>query len=213
MKKILIIGFILSIIFVFSTCQKEEIETNTTQTTSETDISLPSSIDGVVSPRSGFVDVIFYRTSLTTDNYLLSQTPNFNRTYNLFNKTKIDSVKFVATGKGSIFADRIVQKHYEISIFYKQNQIPYKFTAFSKSNSDNFTYIPTNSTQLLTNSNTAKIMTFEIQKSASVKYNYWDGTTKVYNFVKITKDGMKGDTRVLDPLNKDSNIFVLPHVH
>lgn len=214
LKNILLLILLALSVTISITCQKDDIESKE-ETLETIQPQLPSSTttEDVVTPRNGFVDVIFYRTSLTTDNYLLSQTTNFTRTYNLFNKTKIDSITFVSTGKGLINADRIFLKHYDVSIYFKQNRVPYKFTAFSKSGLEKFTFIPVSSTQLLTNSNTANIMKFEIQKSASVKYNYWDGNTKVSNFVKISKDGVKSDTRVLDPLSKDHNIFILPHAH
>lgn len=213
MKKTFFFSVMIISLLFLTMCQKEDVDTEQPIISVENVESLPSSTNSEVTPRSGFVDLIFYRTSLTTDNYLISQKPGFVKTYQAFNKSKIDSIVFVSTGNGLIFADRVIQKHYQISIYFKQNPLPQIFTAFSKNESDKFTYIPTNSVQLLTSSNTARTMSFEIQKSASVKYNYWDGTSKVYNFVKISKDGVKVDTRVLDPLSKDTNIFMLPNTH
>lgn len=214
MKKIGIFVLILISVILSITCQKDEIDISNSSSTPDTiTLSSTQNSEEIVTPRSGFVDVIFYRTSLTTDNFLLSQSTNYIRTYNLFNKTKIDSITFVATGKGLINVNRTILKHYDIEIYFKQTRLPHKFTAFSKNDSDKFTLLPTSSTQLLTTNNSANIMKFEIQKSASVKYNYWDGNTKVYNFVKISKDGVKTDMRVLDPLSKDNNIFILPHSH
>lgn len=210
MKKILFFAILFVTIIVSVTCSKDEIEESKTNQ----DTNAPELYKNeVVTPRSGFVDVIFYRTSLTTDNYLISQNGNLLRSYNLYNKNNIDSITFESTGKGLINAGGVILKHYNISIFFKDKTIPSKFTAFSKSSTDKFTYLPKNSLQLLSSQNLSNIMTFEIQRSASVKYNYWQDKNVVLNYVKISKNGVKTDLRVLDPLNKDSNIFILPHSH
>lgn len=210
MKKILIFAILFVTIIVSVTCSKEEVEqAETNQNTNVPELYK----NEVVTPRSGFVDIIFYRNSLTTDNYLLSQNANFVRTYNLYNKTNIDSITFVSTGKGLINVGGVILKHYNTTIFFKGKTAPVRFTAFSKASSDVFTYLPTSSTQLLSAQNSSNYMTFEIQRSASVKYNYWQDKNVVLNFVKISKNGTKTDLRVLDPLSKDSNIFMLPNSH
>lgn len=207
-----IILFIL-IVTVFFTCQKDELKSEDFVPSQTETYIKKDTLNEVVTPRNGFTDIIFYKTSLTTDNYLLSQNTNYFRTYNLYNKIRIDSITFVSTGKGLLNVGGVLLKHYNISIHYKGKNTPTAFTAFSKSNSERFTYLPNLSTQLLSTSNTAEVMSFEIQKSASTKYNYWIGKPVVLNFVKISKDGVKVDTRVLDPLSKDANIFYLPHTH
>lgn len=213
MKRTVSVLLILLSIMISITCQKDEVVDQTSVYNMNEKIESSVNTDSIVGPRNGFVDLIFYRTSLTTDNYLLSQTPNYLRTHTAHNKTKIDSINFIATGNGLINVGGVVLKHYNIIIHYKNKQTPKVLSAFSKSSTDKFTFIPTNSTQLLSNTNNANIVSFEIQKSASVKYNYWFGKTVVLNFVKISNDGIKADQRVLDPLTKDSNIFSLPHLH
>lgn len=212
MKKIQFFIILFITIFVTLNCTKDDLETNNEVKQETTNIPELYKNE-IVTPRSGFVDVIFYRTSLTTDNYLLSQTSNYFRTYNLYNRNKIDSINFVATGKESINVGGVFLKHYKITIYYKDKTSPATFTAFSKTGADNFKYNPTNSALILANSNSANVMTFEIQKSASTRYNYWLDRTVVTNFVKISKNGVRCDLRVLDPINKDSNIFILPHNH
>lgn len=212
MKKIQFFIILLTTIFLTLSCTKDELETSNEINQENTSVPILYKNE-IVTPRSGFVDVIFYRTSLTTDNYLLSQNNNYFRTYNLYNRNRIDSINFVVTGKGLINVAGVLLKHYNITIFYKDKTPPTTFTAFSKSSADKFNYNPINSAFVLSNSNLANVMTFEIQKSSATRYNYWQDKTVVANFVKISKNGVRCDLRVLDPLNKDSNIFILPHNH
>lgn len=207
MKKLPILSFIFISSLIFYTCQKEEIQSEIITPTEQL------TKNEIVTPRSGFVDVVFYRTSLTSDNILMSGNANYFRTYNIFNKTKIDSIVFVATGNGLINYGGILLKHYTLFIHFKNTSEPYKFTAFSKSTSNNFTFIPTSSDQLLTTSNSAKIVKFEIQSTGSVRHNFWSGTNLSMKNVKIYKDNILMETRILDPINKNSNIFNLPHAH
>lgn len=207
MKKFPILSFIFVSSLIFYTCQKEEIQTEIITPTEEL------TKNEIVTPRTGFVDVVFYRTSLTSDNILLSGKPNYVRTYNIFNKTKIDSITFVETGNGLINYGGILLKHYNVSIYFKSTPSPYVFTAFSKSSSNKFTFYPTLSEQLLTTSNTAKIVKFEIQTNGLIRHNFWSGTNLSMKNVKIYKDNVLMETRILDPLNKNSNIFNLPHAH
>lgn len=207
MKKLSFLSLIFISSLIFYTCQKEEVEPQITPITKE--IEEPQ----IVLPRTGFTDRIFFKSSLTTDNVLLSGQANYLRTYNIYNKTKIDSIRFQSTGRGVISYNGVLLKHYNVTIYFKNTPTPTTFTAFSKTNQDSFKFVPILSNQLLTTTNTSKIVTLEVQTSGAMRHNIWSGTNVNLRNVKIFKDGVLMETRVLDPLDKSSNIFILPHSH
>lgn len=207
MKKISLLSLILISSLIFYSCQKEEVQTQITTISKE--VEEPQ----IVLPRTGFLDRIFYKTSLTTDNVLLSGQVNYLRTYNIYNKIKIDSIRFQSTGNGIISYNGVLLKHYRITIYFKDGSTPAIFTAFSKTNQDTFKFVPILSNQLLTTTNTSKLVTLEVQTLGVIRHNIWSGTNVNLRNVKIFKDGILMETRILDPLDKNSNIFILPHVH
>ncbi len=185
-------------------CLKDEIEKSGSQSVNE---------EQVTELRTGFKDVIFYRTSLTTDNYLLTSTPNVFRTYNIFNKSKIVNINFIATNKGIINANGVVLKHYKIKVNFVDST-KYEFFAFSKSTSNVFTFVPNGDNQLF-DQHSAKFVEIKYTgRNQSNGYNIWrDNTPNLYIW-EIRKDGINlMATKAIEPIDKTSNIFIPKHLY
>lgn len=169
--------------------------------------------DVATETRSGFTDIIFYRASLTTDNFLLTNTPGTFRTYNIFNKTKIENINLQASGQGSINVNGLLLKHYKVKINFKDSTT-YEFAAFSKSSSNTFTFTPNGENQL-SDQHTAKFIELKYTgRNQSNGYNFWrDNTPNTYLW-EIRKDGSNlMATKLLDPIDRTSNIFIPKHQH
>lgn len=200
----LVASFIISAI-TFIGCQKDDIEA--------IELSVESDSTQNVIPRTGTADVVFYRTSLTTDNYLIFQFDN-KRIYKLFNKAKVKEVRFTATTKPIIVVNGVQMKHYRIEVIFNDftNHI---LTAYSKSSSNSFVFIPTGN-NLLIGTHSAKFLQFETTGNLlnNNLYNFWLDTFENPNEWVIKKDGNNIiSTRTIEPLDKSTNFFRLPNVN
>ena len=196
---------VISIIFVWITasffisgCEKEEIQAASS-----------NELASEVSTRTANPDVIFYRTSLTTDNYLVSS----NRVYQIYNKSKIKDIKFTATGQPSINVNGVLLRHYRILITYTDSTSR-EFVAYSKSSSTTFTFTPTGA-NLLSDSHTAKFLELSQNSTSNgYLYHFWRDAQIASRTWNIKKDGVTLiATKTIDPLDRNSNIFIPPHVH
>ena len=203
-KTIIVFFGIFTLLLLNLKCLKDEVAESG---------SFPQDIEQTTELRSGFTDVIFYRTSLTTDNFLITNTPGIFRTYLIFNKTKIDSINFNTSGQGNINVNGILLKHYKIKINFIDST-SFDFSAFSKSSSNTFTFTPNGDNQL-SNQHTAKFVEVKYTgRNQTNGYNLWrDNTPNLYLW-EIRKDGTNlMATKLLDPLDKTSNIFIPKHQH
>lgn len=203
MKKTFIIVIILILsVLVGLNCQKEEVEVKTVQnegidTTSIEELNL----------RNGG-DIIFYRTSLTTDNYLITNNVNIFRTYNIFNKVKIINIEMKASDQGDINVNGVILKHYKVQINFIDST-NYSFTAYSKTNGNQFTFTPYGD-NILRDQHTAKFIEIKSSPRSSSEpiYGFWRDqmiTPQIWTISKNGTDVMS--VRILEPLDKNSNIF------
>ena len=200
-----IIFLLISSSLFISSCEKDEIEP--TPTVQSVEISQDS--ESQLSKRTQTLDIIFYRGSLTTDNYLVSS----NRVYQIYNKSKVRDVRFNASGQPSINVGGVLMRHYNIQIVYT-DLTTRQFTAFSKSAAISFTFTPTG-TNLLSDSHTSKFLELsQIAGGNGYVYHLWRDTQIAPKTWDIKKDGVTLiATKVLDPIDKNSNIFSPPHTH
>jgi hypothetical protein len=164
--------------------------------------------------RSGNGGVIFYRTTLTTDNYLIVDNQQIFRTYNIFNKSKIVNIEFNASGEPDINVNGILLRHYKITLnFIDSTQ--HEIKAFSKSNGNQFDFVP-NGENLLRDQHTAKFIEIENigRQSSEPIYNFWRDNTINLNIWSIKKDGINTlAVRPLEPIDRSGNIFIPKHQH
>jgi hypothetical protein len=73
---------------------------------------------GKFATKAGENDVILYRKTLTTDNYLRTVTEAASREHKAYNKDKVAYVTFKAGGKASISYGGKLHKHYAVKILF-----------------------------------------------------------------------------------------------
>lgn len=188
---------------LFLGCQKDTPEPTIEQ------IEISQDGDPKVSNRTQTLDIIFYRGSFTTDNYLVAG----QRTYLIFNKSKVANVAFSATTQPSINVGGIAMKHYNVKVTFKDQSIM-QFTAFSRSTVNTFTITPAGN-NLLSDAHSAKYLELtQVGSGNGYVYHYWRDTQIAPKTWNIRKDGGPiVSTQVIEPIDKNSNIFIPPHVH
>jgi hypothetical protein len=122
-------------------------------------------------------------------------------------------VRFNATGQLSINVAGVVLRHYNVQIVYK-DLTTRQFTAFSKSTSTSFTYTPTGS-NLLTDTHTAKFLELsQTNINNGYTYHLWRDVQIAPKSWDIKKDGVTLiATKSIEPIDKNSNIFIPQHIH
>lgn len=201
------IWIILSVSFIG--CQKDDIESDIEKVPSIENIVDTSDSTQKVSPRTGTADILFFKSSLTTDNYLISAV----RSYKIFNKAKIKQIQFTATTQPLINVSGTLMRHYRITITFNDLTND-TFNAYSKSAATSFTYIP-NGINLLSDSHSAKYLEItQIAGSNGYTYNFWRDVTISPKTWIIKKDGdLTLATKSIEPIDKNSNLFIPTHVH
>lgn len=211
MKKIFIPTILVFLFYMNINCSKDELETNNNQTTKE-QTNLPST---VVENRSisNIQSLIFYRTSLTTDNYLFgTSTP---RTHVIYNKYKVKDINFRSSGQGLANIGNVLCKHYNIQINFTDGTKE-TITAYSKNNSDVFTFVPLNPNLLVDSHKGKKISLISTNTSTYTVpqyYNFWRNTYQSWTIWKIYVDNQFTQQRYLESLDKNNTQFSPPHAH
>jgi hypothetical protein len=207
---------ILVFTLVFTSCSKDEISPPTLNfTNSETQNSITTSEDiEDFSSRSGLRDNIFFRKSLTVDNWLNVPFTEEFRTHTIFNKRKIQTINFQKTNLGSASINGVLCSHYRIQVVYTDGAPSYVFTAYSKDSLNQFSFNPASSLNLLTSSHTGKVVKLELQRPGLSIWNWWRDETYLYNLCVVYKDGVEMGRRYIDPVSKESKLYILPyHTH
>ena len=199
-------AFILSVIataIVFTiNCAKEDIEPETNKGSKE-------AIDLTTENRSGGGDIVFFRKSLSTDNFLLAnnQVP---RKYVAYNNTKVEFVKFDASGKPQANISGVLCSHYNITVKFTDGAVE-SLTAYSKDTLPSFSLSPTSS--LLHHTNSCNKITWELMPADLVIYNEFrnaDGKSQVWEIScgeKVVGQKWK------ETWNKSANLFTIQHSH
>lgn len=205
MKRILlVVSCVLFPIILGLNCEKDEIETTSSVTTDTVELYASTS---EVESRSNS-GLIFYMTSLTTDNYLLSQP----RTYNIYNKSKVKEIQFTASGLGLANIGGVLCKSYKIRIIFTDNSTE-SLTAYAKDGLDKFNFVPTGE-NLLSSTHTANKIKFVATTNASQpQYNFWRDNTLQWTIWKIYKNNTLVEERYLEATDKNANIFIPKHQH
>lgn len=188
--------------FFISSCQKDEIETDKNNTTSQ------------VETRSTSVDIVFFKSSLTTDNYLVADNNTIFRSYKIFNAAKIDSIEMFASNLPDINSGGVVLKHYKIRVNFNDST-EYYFSGHSKPVGNQFTFTPYGENQLR-DLHSAKYLDITVlgRDNSSQLYNLWRDQSFTPLEWEIKKDGSIFITKsILYPLDKTSNIFKPKMVH
>ena len=187
-------------------CLKEEIPNNTPMSQQSDTTTLYAST-GELESRSN-AGLIFYITSLTTDNYLLPQS----RTYNIYNKFKVREVQFTASGIGLANINGVLCKSYKIRIIFTDNSTE-SFTAYAKNGLDKFNYTPTGENLLSTTHTANKIKLVATTNKSQAQYNFWRDSSIEWTVWQIYKNNTFVEQRYLEATDKNANIFIPKHQH
>jgi hypothetical protein len=203
MKRVLEFILIVAVVITMINCAKEELESNkgsNQAATTETEL------------RSGGGDVVFFRKSLSTDNYLVRNSDGTTpaRKYVAYNDRKVEFVKFDASAKPKATISGVLCSHYNLTVKYTDGTQDV-LTAYSKDTVQSFSFIPTKS--LLHQTNECNKISWEQMPGSLTIYNEFrnaDGKSHVWEIScgeKVVGQKWK------ETWNKTANLFTLQHAH
>lgn len=201
------------LLFIVLGCLKDEEVASSSAPAEETKIENTTDTTSQVLPRNGQGDLVLYRGTLSTDNYLLVSTTNrVFRTHTVYNKDKVAYLSFRPGTLGRANIGGVISKHYNIEIKYKDSTVA-TINAFSKDTLDRFRFYPKGA-NLLHNSHPAKKLDWVYANKTTANINEWRGTTytNLQNW-NIYADGTFVAQKVKDPVDKTSTQFIIPHSH
>ena len=202
MKNILI----LAVIF-FISCQQEPKE-ELTATTPEPEKVVVFDTDSIPAlSRTGTYYPLWYKESLTTDNYLLYPLPRKQEAYN---KLKVDSIYMVRKNQNVLNIDGIAHGYYDVRVKFKGEPTGQPAVYISVLSGNNLAYVPYGA-NVLHSSNTYKTITI-VKTNDKLVYPEWV-TGKPKTKYKYT---IKGDTTSLGSeylfgSTPTGTAFLLPH--
>jgi hypothetical protein len=212
MKKLVLF---ISLSLFLAGCQKDEVDVaNTTQSsTLYTNTKDTVNEDKEVSPRNGTADLVLYRGSLSTDNYLrVSATSRVYRTHTAYNKDKVAYLSFRPGTLGRANIGGVLNKHYQIEIKYKDSTTT-TFTAFSKDTLDRFKFIPKGNNLFHSSHPSKKLEWIHSGKTLSTIHELRSLSYSNLNTWNIYADGRFIIQKVKDPADKSQVQFSIPHSH
>ena len=201
------------LLFIVLGCLKDEEVALSSAPAEETKIENTTDTTSQVLPRNGQGDLVLYRGTLSTDNYLLVSTANrVFRTHTVYNKDKVAYLSFRPGTLGLASIGGIPVKHYNIEIKYKDSTVA-TINAFSKDTLNRFRFYP-KGPNLLHSSHPAKKLEWVYANKTTATINEWRGTTytNLQNW-NIYADGTFIGQKVKDPVDKNSTQFTILHSH
>jgi len=207
MKKILFIFFVISALIV--ACYKEDIPN--TQYIKANQSLEEIVLDSLVSTRiSGEKDLILFRNSLSTDNYLLTIDGSQQREHKVFNKFKVAYLQFSLGLDAPISVGGVGYTHYKVLVMYKDSTYD-KLVAYSKDTLDYFKFYPVGE-NVLRDAHSAKVVTWT--KTSKIKSSI--NEFRAASLINVPQWIIKYDSSVMvtdyrHPINKQSNLFQPPH--
>ncbi len=204
MKKLIFALFIVSVLVIG--CYKEDLPTQyikANQTSEE--VVLDS-----ISTRSGERDLILFRNSLSTDNYLLSLDGSVQREHKVFNKYKVAYLQFSLGLDAPISVGSIDYTHYKILVMYKDSTFD-KLVAYSKDTLDYFKFYPVGD-NVLRDAHPAKVVSWTKTSKLKSSVNEF----RALSLISVPQWIIKYDSSIIVtdyrfPINKQSNLFQPPH--
>lgn len=200
-------AFYLIMIIGLLSCQAEPKEAEKATAPEPETVVVFSEDDIPAELRSGTYYPLFYKESLTTNNYLLYPLPRKQEAYN---KLLVDSVYMTRVGTEEFNIDGIRHCFYDVRIKFKNQPTGSPTTYVSVLNNHNLAYVPYG-VNVLHSSNPYKVMTI-VKTTDKLVYPEWV-TGKPKTKYKYT---IKGDTTQLGSeylfgTAPTGTAFLLPH--
>ena len=194
----------LLFLFFLISCSKEELPVD--------NVTVETRIDKVPILLDGQGDNVFYRGSLSLDNYLLTNKDGTKpaREHTAYNSSKIKLINFASISNTRANIGGVVCSKYVVSLNFTDGSVQ-TFNAFSKDSLSSFIYTPKNS--LLSGSNQCNYIKWVQFGNSSNTYNEY---LNIYNNSVIwdIKCGTRRmAVKVKDPISKSSAIFNPGHKH
>ena len=202
MKYILFLAFI-----VLASCQTEPKESEAATTPEPETVVVFDTEEPMALNRTGNYFPLWYKESLTTDNYLLYPLPRKQEAYN---KAKVDSVYMVRQGTGTVNINGITHGFYEVMVKFKGEQTGQPALYLSVLNGNNLAYIPYGA-NVLHSTNQYKVVTL-IRSGGKTLYTDWHlGRNKNKLDFNIYGDTTLLGKEYLFGSTPTGTMFTLPH--
>ena len=208
MKKIIFALFIISIIVI--SCYKDDVPNTQYVKANQSSEEVVLDSDAYTAARSGQRDLILFRGSLSTDNYLLTIDGSAPRMHTVYNKNKVAYLQFSYGLNDPINYGGVNYKHYKILVMYKDSTYD-KLVAYSKDTVNIFKFIPQGD-NLLFDGHPSKYVSWTRSSKLRSSINEWRGASLINVpqwIIKFDSSTMITDYRY--PINKQSNLFQPPH--
>jgi len=196
---------LIFLLLIFASCQSEPVSDQQ----EEQSVYIPGEewprIEG---GRDGVYYPLFYKESLTTDNYLV--TPTFPRTQIAYNKAKVDSVYMTRVGTNTLNIDGIEHGFYDVRVklIGQPTGSPLRYITLLGANIIN--YVPYGA-NVLHSSNTAKTITI-IRTNEKQIYPEWViGRSKNKWKYTVMSDTTSLGQTFIPGSTPTGSAFLLPH--
>lgn len=216
---------ILLILLLFTGCTEDVLDNIKPITTSQSQESNLVSITEITNgSRIGEGDLIFFRNSLTTDNWLMTKG-NVGRTHKAYNAANVAYIQLNAglptkikltlselNSNGLITYKSEEYKHYKALVMFKDStRVPFdRLTVYTRDTIDNFRFYPKGGVLNVTNS-TVNYIEWR-RDSTSVLINNDLRLTRYYGWVwNIYRNGIFFEKKLKEPTNILSNQFQPDH--
>ena len=164
-------------------------------------------LDWFGSDRNGTYAPLWYKESLTTDNYLLTPLP---RTQTAYHKAKVDSVYMTRVGTNGVNIDGIPHGFYDVRVKFKNEATGQPVRYLSVLGANVINYIPYGANVLYAG-NPYKTMTI-IKTNEKMTYPEWlIGKPKNKWKYTIQADGVTLGTDYIAGSTPTGTVFTLPH--
>ncbi len=156
-------------------------------------------------------DLIFFRGSLSTDNYLINGVTNdsIKREHKIYDKEDVAYLQLTLGLLNTINIDGVFHKHYKILVMYKDST-NVKLVAYSKEGPDNFKYIPTGE-NLLRTGHPSKVISYTVAGSPKSYYNEVRFTNYLLKRWQLRMDGMPIKADHKEPTSKNTTQYQPAH--
>lgn len=157
--------------------------------------------------RTGTYYPLWYKESLTTDNYLLYPLPRKQEAYN---KAKVDSIYMKRQGTGTVNISGLTHAYYEVKVKFKGEPTGQPGLYMSALNGSNLAYIPYG-VNVLHSTNQYKVVTL-VRAGAKTLYTDWHlGRNKNKLDFNIYGDTTLLGREFLFGSTPTGTMFTLPH--
>ena len=152
-------------------------------------------------------DLIFFRGSMTTDNYLQALLSNgvLQREHKIYDKNDVAYLQLSLGLLNIVNIDGVFHKHYKILVMYKDST-HINLVAYSKEGPDHFKYIPTGESLLKTN-HPAKVVYYATTGQTKPYYNEFRDANYQLNRWQTRVDGVYKKADYKEPISKSTTQY------